>query len=236
MPPIPGPSPAGPKRVLAIVLGFALLGGVVGGVLLVRSRGDSGKKVGQVRIPEGWSSHTLTTEGFAIGLPPGWRALPAGEVDSALEAIRADNAELAELVESQIAGSLSSLVRFFALDVDSPTLAEDFATNANVVVEPLPEGLTFEQYVEANLTQLRKVPGVTISEENPSVDLPSGRAARIRSTFTLNSPSGPRQIAVTQFLVLKENRGFILSLTTTPSHEPTYRSVFEEIAKTFQPL
>jgi hypothetical protein len=37
-------------------------------------------------------------------------------------------------------------------------------------------------------------------------------------------------------LVLKSNRGFILSLTTTPSHESTYRSVFEEIAKTFQTL
>jgi hypothetical protein len=239
-PPLPpafeegAPPPPGSKRVLAIILGVALVGGAIGGVLLVRSKDDPGTG-SRALIPAGWTTHTNRSDGFRLGLPPGWKPVSSGTVDSALESMREQNEELARAIEQQVSGSLSDLVRFFAFDTRSPTFDEEFATNVNVVVEPLPAGVDFEAYLTANLRQLRGVPGVTVSDEQ-AVDLPGGPAALIKSRFTLNTPAGMREIAVTQYLMLKGNRGFILSETTTPKHEATYASMFEAIARTFQPF
>lgn len=237
----PPPAPFAPVKgarlspIVAIILGVALLGGGATAVFLLRSNGDEGTRVGSGAIPAGWTTHDLTSEGFRLGLPPEWQEVSPGDVDSSLAELRRDNPDLAELLEGQLAGSLSELVRFFAFDTHSPTLAEEFATNVNVVVEPLPAGVDFPQYLDANLSQLRQVPGVTVALDDDNVALPGGRAAVIKSVFTLNSPTGPRAIAVTQYLLLAGSRGFILSMTTTPEHEPTYGSVWEQIAKTFTP-
>jgi hypothetical protein len=223
--------------VLLIVLGVALLAGAPAAFLILRS-GDDGEptKVGSAVLPAGWTAHEVTADGFRLGLPPEWQKVAPGEVDASLETLRKDNPELAEMVEGQVEGSLNELVRFFAFDTRSPTLAQEFATNINVVVEPLPSGIDFAQYLEANLSQLRQVPTVTVSLDDDDLALPGGRAALISSLFTLNSPSGGQEIAVRQYLFLNGGRGFILSMTTTPGHAATYKPLWEQIAKTFEPL
>ena len=231
--PDPPASGGGPNRVALIVIGVALIAGVGVGVFLARG-GD--EKKGAVTVPAGWTTRN-TNDGFRISIPPKWRELPPGDVEPALEEVRADNPKLAELIENQLAGSLSDLVRYFAFDPESPSLAEGFATNVNVVVEgPLPSGIGFEQYLQANLTQLRQVPGVNVRIEDDSLSLPGGRSAWIVSRFTLNSPAGARQIDVNQYVFLKGNRGFIVSMTTTPAHTETYATVFAQIARTFELL
>lgn len=238
LPPPPPPSAPvkGPRLspLVAIILGVALIGGAATAIFLVRS-GDGGEKVGSGAAPDEWTTHDLTAEGFRLDLPPGWQKVSPGEVDASFEALRASNPDLAEQIESQ-AGNLNELVRFFAFDTRSPTLAQEFATNVNVVVEPLPGGVDFAGYLDANLTQLRQVATVTVTVEDENIALPGGRAAVINSVFTLNAPTGEREVAVTQYLLMKGSRGFILSMTTTPEHTATYRPVWEQIAKTFVPL
>ena len=221
--------------VVLILLGIALVVGVPAAFLILRSS-DSDKTVGSAPIPVGWTTHTVSADGFKLELPPEWNRVEAGTVDESLDAVRKDNPELAQVIESQLSGSLSTFVKFFAFDTRSPTLAEEFATNANVVVESLPAGVEFDEYLQANISQLRAVPKVSVSLEDDNVALPGGRAALIRSTFTLNSPDGERQVSVTQYIFLKGNRGFILSMTTTPGHAATYEPLWVQIAKTFEPL
>lgn len=218
-----------------IVIGVALVAGAGVGVFLARGGDDSGKASGPVVIPAGWTRHAVAADGFSLGLPGGWKEIPPGDVEPALDDLRRDNPELADLVEGQLSGSLSQLVRFFAFDTQAPTLSDGFATNANVVVEPLQVDISFDQYVEANVRQLRQVPNVTVTVGNENLSLPGGRSALINSRFTLQSPDGPKMIDVTQYVFLKGRRGFILSMTTTPAHQATYRSTFEQIARTFKP-
>jgi hypothetical protein len=221
--------------VVLILLGIALVVGAPAAFFILRSSGDD-KKVGSAGFPVGWTTHTVSVEGFKLGLPPEWNRVEAGTVDESLDAVRKDNPELAQVIESQLSGSLSTFVKFFAFDTRSPTLAEEFATNANVVVESLPAGVEFDEYLQANLSQLREVPKVSVSLEDDNLALPGGRAALIRSTFSLNSPDGEREVSVTQYVFLKGGRGFILSMTTTPGHAATYEPLWEQIAKTFEPL
>ncbi len=228
------PEPASRNRVALIVIGVALIAGVGVGVFLARRGGD---EPGTATIPAGWTTKDQASDGFRLAIPPRWQEIPPGDVEPALEEVRADNPELAALIEDQLAGSLSDLVRFFAFDPESPTLTEGFATNVNVVVEgPLPSSLDFAGYLQANMTQLQQVPGVSVQLKDDSLTLPGGRAALIVSRFTLNSPSGPREIDVNQFVLMKDRKGFILSMTTTPSHVATYETVFAQIARTFELL
>ena len=161
-----------------IALGAVLLIGAPAALLILRS-GDDGAatRVGSAALPAGWTAHEVAADGFRLGLPPQWQKVAPGEVGASLETLRKDNPELAEMIEGQVAGSLNELVRFFAFDTRSPTLAQEFATNINVVVEPLPSGTDFERYLEANLSQLRRVPTVTVSLDDDDLALPGGRAA-----------------------------------------------------------
>jgi hypothetical protein len=162
--------------VVLIVLGIALVVGAPAAFLILRSSDDD-KKVGSTGLPAGWTTHTVSAEGFKLGLPPEWN-----------------------------------------------------------LVESLPAGVEFDEYLQANLSQLREVPKVSVSLEDDDVALPGGRAALIRSTFSLNSPDGEREVSVTQYVFLKGSRGFILSMTTTPVHAANYEPLWEQIAKTFEPL
>lgn len=239
--PPPGGAPAGrggSKQLIAIVVGVALVAGAATGVFLAgRNKSKDSKNPITTTIPAGWTTYDKNADGFRLGLPKGWDDVAPGEVDDALQGLRQGNPELADLIEQQVSGSLSEYVRFFALDGESPTLAQGFATNVNVVVETeLPDGLSFATYVNANLANLRKVPGVDIREQDTAVVLAGGTAALIKSHLTLNTPAGPQVVAVTQYIWLDDGRGLILSMTTTPEHEPTYAATFEQIANTFQPL
>jgi len=223
---------------VAIVIGLALVAGAATGVFLAgRNKSKESKNPITTTIPAGWTTYTKGADGFRLGLPKAWDDIEPGEVDDALKGLHEDNPELADLIEQQVSGSLSDLVRFFALDGESPTLAQGFATNVNVVVEPdLPGGLSFATYVNANLANLRKVPGVDIQREDREVALAGGTAALIKSHLTLNTPAGPQVVSVTQYIWLDDGRGLILSMTTTPEHEATYATLFEQIANTFQAL
>ncbi|MGH2728488.1 MAG: hypothetical protein ACRDKS_16080 [Actinomycetota bacterium] len=234
----PGARRGGSKQVVAIILGLALVGGAATGVFLAgRSTKRDAKRPISTVIPAGWTTYTKSADGFRLGLPQGWDDIEPGEVDNALKGLREENAELADLIGQQVEGSLSDVIRFFALDGESPTLEQGFATNVSVVVEPdLPGGLEFATYINANLAQLRKVPGVDITEEDREVALAGGKAALIKSHLTLNTPAGAQVVAVTQYIWLDGDRGLILSMTTTPEHEATYASLFEQIANTFQAL
>lgn len=241
-PPEPPFSPATPGRklppVAMMVIGVALVAGAVVGVLIARGgdKEDSGK-AGPITVPAGWATQDLSSEGFTLALPPDWKVIPPGDVEPAVDELRAENPELADLIEGQLQGSLSQLVRFFAFDTDAPTLAQGFATNVNVVVEPLQtDDVAFAAYVDANIRNLKQVPGVTVTLKDDNLALPGGRAALINSEFTLNSADGVRKIDVTQYVMLRGRRGLILSMTTTPEHAATYAQTFTDIAKTFRPV
>ena len=222
------------KAVVAILVG-ALLAGAGTAVWLVRSRDEGPRNVSPVALQSGWTDQTLPEDGFGIAFPPGWEAIDPDNADAALAQMAKDNPAFAEIVKDQV-GKLSEIIRLLAVDANSPTLAQGFATNANVIVQPVPGSLRFEEFLQANVSQLRSVPGVTTSVEDDAFALPAGRAALIRSRLPIQSPAGTTIAAVTQYLFLTEERGFILSFTTTPESEARYVSVFEAIVRTFRTL
>jgi hypothetical protein len=239
-PAMPEAEPVGPRRNTALIAGLVLALAIGTGVGVgIGLRGSGEPEVAEVPpspVPAGWAIQEVPAEGFAVALPPAWRDVPTTSADEALGALRDANPGIAELVENQLGGTVSAFIKLLAFDLESPTLAEQFATNMNVVVAPVPSGIRFEDFVEANLSQLRAVPGLAGDIKQETVTLPAGRAAQVRSRLTLQSPDGEKIAAITQYLLVRGTRGYILSFSTTPTHEPTYTDLFTRIAGTFRYL
>jgi hypothetical protein len=222
LPPSRRISPALVAVIAALVVAIA----AVGGTLLLRSGGDKST------LDPGWKRVAAAAEGFSVGMPPGWESVSTTDADKAFEALQSANPQLAALVKDQLGGSLSSLIKLLAFDTKSPTLAQQFATNMNVVVAPA-AGVPIETFLEQNLIQLRKTPGLS-SVESRRMELPSGPAGSVTSQLTVNAPGGAQQVAITQYLVVNGTNGYIMSFSTLPSFKQTYVRLFEQIAETFR--
>jgi hypothetical protein len=228
-PPVVPEHPTPPARRKAPAAAFAAIAVLaIGALLLILSMAlkDSGAK-----LQSGWRRVTAP-EGFNVGLPPGWKSVSTTNADKAYEALKSANPQLASLVKDQLGGSLSSLIKLLAFDTKSPTLAQQFATNMNVVVAPA-AGVGLETFLEQNLVQLRKTPGL-VGVESSKLELPSGAAGLVTSQLTVNAPGGAQQVAITQYLLVNGTNGYILSFSTLPSFAANYRDAFKQIAETFR--
>ena len=231
-PTLPGAGPP-PSRGRAIAIAIAVLllvGGAIAGVLVARSGGEGSKGPA---LKSGWTRHVLENEGFSVGLPPGWMAVPTSSADEALKALKDANPELERLVRDQVGSSLSSLLKLLAFDVNSPTLAKDFATNMNVLVAPLPASVGFDEFVGQNLAQLQAVPGVT-GIQSQRLTLPAGPSALVHSRLSVSGGGESQIVSISQYLIRGEGSGYILSFSTRPDALSGYASLFEEIARTFR--
>ena len=220
--PTPTPRRIGPIAAAVVVIAIA----AVGGTLIFKRTSDRDK------LEPGWRRARVAAEGFSLGMPPGWRSVSTTNADKAFEALRSANPQLADIVKDQLGASLSSLIKLLAFDTRSPTLAQQFATNMNVVVAPA-AGIDIDTFLEQNLAQLRKTPGLA-NVESRRVDLPAGPAGQVTSQLTVNAPGGAQQVAITQYLVVNGQKGYIMSFSTLPTSMPAYVDLFQQIAETFR--
>jgi hypothetical protein len=224
--------PTRPRRT-ALTLGAvaAIAVGAIVAILVSKSGSDGGSAA---TLKSGWTREAPSGQGFSVGLPPGWSSVSTKSADDAFNSLKSANPELANLVKDQLGASLSSLIRLLAFDVRSPTLAQQFATNLNVVVAPTGTGVSFDAFLEANLAQLRQTPGLGSTLRSQSLELPAGKSAKVTSQLTVNAPGGQQTVAITQYLLVNDGRGYIISFSTLPSYVGSYSSLFQEVAETFR--
>jgi hypothetical protein len=107
-----------------------------------------------------------------------------------------------------------------------------FRPNCNVVVEPLPAGVTLDQYTEAALTTLGQATVDFRPEERGAGQLGGTPATVLTSSFTLPQLEGTR-VRVLQYAALPSDRAYVVTCTATEDQFATYRARFEAIAASF---
>ena len=142
--------------------------------------------------------------------------------EGTLDEIRKEDPELADQIEP--IAQPGSPVKFVAID---PDVQDDFATNANVYVEEVPEGVTREQYFDATLQQVTEALG---APEQEQVTLPAGEALRL--SYEQEIASG-RKIAILQYILFENGTGYVITYTTLPDRSSEYAETFESSARTF---
>jgi hypothetical protein len=177
------------------------------------------------RPSEGWRTHRSASGSFSIGTPASWidftRATPrALELITVYPQLR----PYLELARAQ------KRIKLVLASPTGPTVAHGYATNLNVVQIPVLADLELVRRASvAELKGLRLVVGqVHVSH----VRLPASRAVRLvyHARYRLGGPL----VAVTQFLLVHHAQETVLTYTTLPVAESTYRATFDRSARSLR--
>ncbi|MBI4672860.1 MAG: hypothetical protein HY741_14485 [Chloroflexi bacterium] len=186
-----------------------------------------------VVVPNGWTQHTLTEQGFALAIPTTWQRLPvkSQELAAALETVRQSNPELANALGANAEALLQSGVKFWAIDLTPETQQAGFATNVTVTRQTLPNSVSFDTFVSVNLNQLDALTTRNSDIVNERVSLAGQPAERVRYLLALNrDQDSPMTAAITQYLVLNGRDAYVLTYSTRNDLVNKYRSVFDTSA------
>ena len=168
--------------------------------------------------------------GLSLALPSAWRrvdAKTAGKI--AKESLAKENPQLAGIL-AELDRPGTGLV-FFAFD---PAGAKQFATNVNIIVSKIPNGVTLAQLVAASKSELSGIPGRVGDVTSVPTTLPGGSAARSVVDVALAN-KGKKVIArVTQFAFIRPGRSVVVSFTTRRSGYAHYVATFNAAARSIR--
>jgi hypothetical protein len=168
---------------------------------------------------------TVESAGFSIGVPKGWKAIDSDTASSAAEKAAAKNPAL-----QQVFNAMKQTGTRIRLAAGDPKTTEGFATNMNVVLEPVDSKMDLDTYVEANTNAVSSVLGA--KPEVEKVDLPAGEAAK----FTYEVTQGTTTIKYLQYAFVSDGNGYVITYTTVPATGSKYDSLFADSAESFRLL
>lgn len=209
-------------RLLALPLVLLALAGCGGG-----DDEPAADEPQQTGAADGFAAYEVESGGFTLSVPEEWKTAKIDEIlnEGGLDKIRQEDPELAQQVEPF--AQPGSPVKFVALD---PDVQGGFATNVNVYVEEVPDGVTRDQYFEASLQKLTDAFG---APEQERVSLPGGEAVRV--SYEQEIASG-RKVAIVQYILFEEGTGYVLTYSTLPERSAEYADTFETSAESFDLL
>ena len=175
--------------------------------------------------------HSVPNQGVSLSLPGSWKTISAKEAvrlsGSNLDAFIKAHPELAGVV-AQL-GQKNSPLKFFAFD---PVPLRGFATNVNVVVTPLPGGISFAAFRSALVREVKTLHMTGLA--NSDVRLPGGRAVRLTYSLHLTARGKPLTVATTQYAFPRPTRGVVVTYTTLPDALRAYGPVFLTSARSIR--
>lgn len=198
-------------------------------LLLPACGGGAAEEPQRVGESGGLATYEVSGAGFSVGVSPDWQTVSVDDAftESQLEAMKEADPALAPYLDAL--GGPDSYVKLLALD---PDIEAGFATNLNVIVEPVELEITREQYFEATMAQVRQVLGAEVEEGR--VDLPAGEALHL-SYEQFQDPSGG-SVATVQYILFEDGNGYVLTYSTLPDRVAASAAEFESSARSFELL
>jgi hypothetical protein len=186
---------------------------------------DAGEEPQEVEESGDFTRYEVSSAGFSIAVPKDWRTASADEAftEDRLREMEAENPQLAPLLDA-LEGP-DSLVKLVAFD---PDVEGEFATNLNVLVEPVTVDITREQYFDATVSNVKKQLGADVEQER--VDLPAGEALHL--DYEQSTSVG--EIATVQYVLFEDETGYVLTYTTLPRRLAERAEEFERSARSFE--
>ena len=171
---------------------------------------------------ESFRRHAVPGHGISLSVPASWVATKRALSPAVVDQLARENPTLAPFVRGL--GGPNSTMKFIALDLK---LQNGFATNVNVVVVAQWAGVTFDQYRQALLAELRGIVQGTITQSVARI----GGAQALRVSYRLRLSLG-RAVTVhtLQYAFLRPGRSVVVTYTTLPSLSPSYAATFRKSA------
>jgi hypothetical protein len=181
-------------------------------------------------LPRGFTLRVVKGQGFAVALPRRWRSLDAQAAlrGEAMRQFRKANPQLGQQIEALTRPN--SPIKMLAVD---PRVRTGFVTNLNVIVTPIPSGVSFDDWTSAEVREIKSVQTVRALKQE-DLRLSAGRALHLSYRASFNRPGGSYTASIHQYMVKDDGRLYILTYTSAPGSEPRYRPVFEKSARTLR--
>jgi len=176
--------------------------------------------------------HSLPNEGVSLSLPVSWKTITTKEVSRLAGSRVFDDfvkahPELAAVI-AQL-GQKNSPLKFFAYD---PTPLRGFATSVNVVVAPLPSGVSFAEFHRALVGQAKTLLPTGLADSE--IRLPGGRAVRLAYRLQLTVAGKPLTVATTQYAFPRTRRAVVVTYATLPAALRAYGPIFATSARSIR--
>jgi hypothetical protein len=166
--------------------------------------------------------HVVRGQGISLTMPASWVATEKGVSRAVLDQMARENPKLAPFVQGL--GGPNSPMKFIAFD---PNVRNAFATNVNVVVVPAPAGMSFAQYRQALVAELRQIVTGKIEQSVATI----GGNQALRASYRLRLSLGRTVTVQTlQYASLRPGRSVVVTYTTLPSLKGSYAATFRRSA------
>jgi hypothetical protein len=166
--------------------------------------------------------HVVRGQGISLAMPASWVATENGVSPAVLEQMARENPKLAPFVRGL--GGPNSPMKFIAFD---PNVRNAFATNVNVVVVPAPADISFAQYKQALVAELRRIVTGKIEQSVATI----GGNQAFRASYRLRLSLGRTVTVQTlQYAFLRPGRSVVITYTTLPALEGSHAATFRRSA------
>ena len=196
--------------------------------LLLAGCGFGAESAPEAVVGDGLTRYEISSGRFSISVPETWHATTSSQMQKASFRRFADQNPAFAAYANAVAKK-NSPFKFFAYD---PVVRKRFATNLNVIVTPVPEGVTPEKYKRSALAEAKAIADSRL--HSSEVDLPAGKALRIEYRFRFRLNSHRQGVATTQYALLLDNKSYVLTYTTLPALRSDYANWFRLSAESFQ--
>lgn len=193
--------------------------------LVVSSCGGGNDEPRKTAESGGFATYEVKSAAFSVSVPADWTTATPDDLDEeVLDAYAKENPEIAQFVE--VISQPNSPIKLFAFD---PEVSAGFATNLNVIVETVPDGISAEEYFEANVAQIEQlVEPDGIRKER--VRLSAREALHLTYEHRLTG----RALAADQYVLFGDGRGYVLTYTTVAARAERYAAEFARSARSFR--
>lgn len=171
---------------------------------------------------ERFKRHSVPGQRMSLAVPAPWVAVSANLPASTIDRLSRENPKLAPYL-GQLSGP-GSAAKFLALD---PTVRDGFATNANVVVAPIPS-VSFAVFRAAIVNEIQSLVGSAKVDHRP-VTIDGVRAVRLAYPFKITI-GRTYTVATLQYAFMRPGRSVVVTYTTLPRLKTLYAPTFARSA------
>jgi hypothetical protein len=190
-------------------------------------------------LSSGWKRYERPADGFAITLPPEWQSidLDPATFESAINVLKEKNPQFGNQLQGQISRLITLGTKFSAFDLSPASFQNNFATNLNIIVEPLPFAASLDFYTQATESQLKTLSAVQQPVVSRRVNTVAGPAQELQYHLKLVATGNqPVTTYTNQFLFVRGKSAYVVTLTTLENKEKDYTDIFEKIGTDFELL
>lgn len=189
-------------------------------------------------LDNGGTRYDFYEHGFSITLPENWYYIDGTDenTEAIVEEVGSEDEKVRALIETfQVQLEFFASMKFLALEIPKDDLSEAFPANLNIQILEFPVTIPIETMAETAVEQLESRYDLLDPLITEIIPLTSEKIDALKLIYKISSSADDDAVKIyaQQYILLIEEKQIILSFTVELEKEETAKSIFDEIANSF---